>query len=73
LIKHELRPFDYVVDTKQAVVDIRHSREPTHRSRPALAESSRLLSASPFRATVKLNQETHESQESDDEQFARET
>ena len=56
---HELRPFDYYMDYKKAVIDLKLNRDPSHGSRSfkdpsRLAEASKVVSASPFRATVKL-------------------
>lgn len=79
MISHELRPFDYYVDYRQTVLDLRLNKEPSgsiHRYKDVtqLVDNSRVVSASPFRATVKLDREKLDSDSSDqNDDFARET
>jgi len=78
-MQHELRPFDFFIDYKQTVLDLRLNREPSvssHRFKDPskLAEISKVVSASPFRATVKLEGEkTIASAASSDDEFERDT
>ena len=77
---HELRPIDYFVDYKQAIHDVRNNREPSvshlFKDPSQLAESSKVISASPFRATVRLDREKmidSPSSKSEEDQFERDT
>jgi hypothetical protein len=62
---HELRPYEYVVDYKRAIIDMRMGNDQgfrtgaDHHSFTAqnLAEHSRVVSASPFRASVRMTDE----------------
>jgi hypothetical protein len=78
-MQHELRPFDFYVDYKQTVIDLRQNREPSQSSHrykdpSQLAEISKVVSASPYRATVKLDAEKTIASDSDhDDDFERDT
>jgi hypothetical protein len=59
LIAHELRPYDYFIDYKQTVLDLRLNKEPSistqrYRDGAHMVENSKVVSASPFRATVRI-------------------
>jgi RecA-family ATPase len=79
LLAHELRPIEYMIDYKQTLQDLRHHREPmissnAFRDPQMLAQSSKLLSASPFRATIKLESvEKVDVHSSDADEFERDT
>ena len=71
LRRNELRPFEYIKNYSQEIQQL--SNRPGPESEVAL-EGLKILSASPFRATVKMDQQyvTNEQEEnSDDEEFAR--
>lgn len=79
LFAHELRPFDYFCDYKQTLLDLRMNKEPSissHRYKDAnhLIENSKIVSASPFRATVKFDAEkTIDSDSNEADEFERDT